>query len=255
MAERTTTAPSFPRYVHIYLPILVLLWIALWLDSATVAARIPNNQWLANLLIFGCYLWTLRCASRVVRKMMVIGLFVGTLGEVFFSLVLGMYTYRLDNVPLYVPIGHTLLFAGIVYLVREPAVRRHRQRIFAMLYPAMFLYALGWLIFADDLFGFCCTLGTLWLLRLRFGNSLFFLLMFYLVINIELVGTAFGCWQWPPVWFGQYDWMPSANPPTGIGIFYFGFELLCLWLYELLNPAALRKLVVWRQLHRAQSAQ
>ena len=33
-----------------------------------------------------------------------------TAGEAFLSLVWGLYTYRLDNIPLFVPPGHVLLF-------------------------------------------------------------------------------------------------------------------------------------------------
>src|SRR5258708_30866816 len=37
-------------------------------------------------------------------------LVIATAGEVFLSLVWGLYQYRLDNIPFFVPPGHVLLF-------------------------------------------------------------------------------------------------------------------------------------------------
>src|SRR5258708_39030292 len=37
-------------------------------------------------------------------------LLIATTGEVILSLVWGLYTYRLDNIPLFVPPRHTLIF-------------------------------------------------------------------------------------------------------------------------------------------------
>ncbi len=234
----TAIFPHKLKYAHIYLPVIVLSWLGLYIDSSFVAARFPASQWVTDLLVFGCFLWTIRSVSKVVRKMMFYGLIVAAVGEVFFSLILGMYTYRLENVPLYIPFGHTMLYASIYYMVREPIVKQHSQRIFNFLYPALFFYALAWLLLAHDLFGFCCTLATLWLVKHGFNNNnLFFLLMFCLVINVELVGTTLHCWQWPPILFGILEWMPSANPPSGIVTFYFIIDIGCLWLYKHANLA------------------
>jgi hypothetical protein len=166
---------------------------------------------------------------------MLYGLVVALAGEVFFSLILEMYRYRLGNVPVYVPFGHALIYASVYYFVREPVVFRHRQRIIALLYPLMILYSTLWLLLAHDVLGFVCMLTVLLLLRRWPESRLFFLLMFFMIVYLELMGTAYGCWHWPPVWFGHFDWVPSANPPSGISVFYFGFDAGCLWLYKHLN--------------------
>jgi hypothetical protein len=92
------------------------------------------------------------------------------------------------------------------------------------------------LIFAHDVFGFACTLISMYLFKKFPDPKLFFLIMFFMVVYLELIGTHYGCWVWPPVWFNQFTWMPSANPPSGIGAAYFLFDASCLLAYKILNP-------------------
>jgi len=223
------------KYKHIYLPVLAILWLSFFLDSTMLAKQIPYNQWLTNALVLISYIWTYQHVSKVLKQLMLFGLFVGVFGEVLFSLVLGMYTYRLDNVPLYIPFGHAIVYASIYYLAKEPVVLKYQQNIYSFLYPLMIIYSSLWLYFANDLFGFICMIITLWLLHRQPSSKLFFLLMFYMVICIELVGTYYQCWLWPEIWFDKISWMPSANPPSGIGGFYFAFDVGCLWFYKHYN--------------------
>ena len=58
-------------------------------------------------------------SDRRVRPALVACLVIATTGEVILSLVWGLYTYRLDNIPLFVPPGHVLLF----YLGTQLAMR------------------------------------------------------------------------------------------------------------------------------------
>jgi len=238
------------KYKHIYLPVLILLWPALFLDSTTLAEQLPYNQWLTNILVFMTYIWIYRYVSKAVRQLMIFGLLVGFFGEVFFSLVLGMYTYRLDNIPLYIPFGHAVIYASIYYLVKEPVVLKHQHAVEFFLYPLMIIYASLWLFLANDLFGFICMIMTLWLLYKQPSSRLFFLLMFFMVIYLELVGTYYQCWLWPGIWFDTYAWMPSANPPSGIGGFYFAFDIGCLWLYKHYNRKRWQRLRAIQNLHR-----
>lgn len=61
--------------------------------------------------------------------------------------------------------------------------------------------------------------------------------MFVEVCYVELVGTATGCWYWPEMAFGLYPWLPSANPPSGIAVFYFLFDAAVLLIYlNILSP-------------------
>lgn len=232
----TTTFLNKLKYAHIYFPVIILLWIGLYLDSAFVAARFPVGQWIASILVVICFFWIFRHASKTMRQMMLYGLIVATFGEMLFSIVLGMYSYRLGTIPVYIPFGHMLLYASISYLIREPLIHKNKKQILNVLYPAIFIYSFLWLIFAHDLFGFCSTLVLyLVVLRLKYVDPLFFLLLFLIIINVELVGTSFQCWKWPPIWFNRLEWMPSANPPSGIGTFYFLIEVLSLLMFKYAN--------------------
>ncbi|ATX79680.1 hypothetical protein Ga0123461_1261 [Mariprofundus aestuarium] len=223
------------KYKHIYLPVFVVLWLSFFLDSTTLAKQITYNQWLTNTLVFISYIWIYSRVSKVIKQLMLFGLLVAIFGEVLFSLVLGMYTYRLDNVPIYVPFGHSIVYASIYYIAREPLVLKHKQRIYNVLFPIMIIYSSLWLLLAKDLFGFICMIVTMWLLHRQPSSKLFFLLMFFMVIYLELVGTYYQCWVWPEIWFDKLSWIPSANPPSGIGGFYFAFDVGCLWLYKHYN--------------------
>jgi hypothetical protein len=97
---------------------------------------------------------------------------------------------------------------------------------------AMFIYSLCFLIFASDVFGFVLTLLTLWLLRNKPRERLFYYSMYIVVAVLEIIGTTYKCWFWPDTAFGIFDFLKSANPPSGISFFYFGLDLGSLWLYK-----------------------
>jgi len=59
--------------------------------------------------------------------------------------------------------------------------------------------------------------------------------MFFMVVYLELWGTYYQCWGWPPIWFDVFSWIPSANPPSGIGVIYFAFDAACLLAYKMFN--------------------
>ena len=60
---------------------------------------------------------------------------------------------------------------------------------------------------------------------------LFFAAMYLLVAYLELCGTASGAWAWPAHLLGKAQGLSSANPPSGVAVFYSLFDLSCLALY------------------------
>ena len=170
-------------------------------------------------------------ASHRLRRLLLVGLFAATVGEVVFSLGLGMYEYRQGGIPLYVPPGHTVLYASIFLFVRLPEVRRRAR----WLWPTLFLLGAGWSLalwrFAHDSFGLVCfALFTALLLAVPRAR-LFFAAMYLLVAYLELCGTAAGAWAWPAALLGRPGAISSANPPSGVAVFYCLFDLSCLGLY------------------------
>ncbi len=242
------------KYLHIYLPTLLFMWIGLFLDSSYFADIYPNSQWITNSLVIPIFIWIYINTSKQVKQLMLFGLLLATLGEILFSLILGMYTYRLENLPLYVPFGHSIIYAGVYYIIKEPIVQLNREVIIKVLYFSMILYSTAWLIFASDLFGFLCMLIILWLFKRRPHIKLFFLIMYFVIVYLELIGTYYNCWQWPEILFGIIELIPSANPPSAIGIFYFAFDAGCLWFYKNFFPHKWKRFEAIRTLKQSQVA-
>ena len=238
------------KYLHIHGSLIVTLWLGLFLDSTYLSEFVPKNQFITNALVLIVFTWVFLHVSKLVQQLMIFGVVIAYIGEVTLSLGLGMYTYRLGNVPLYVPFGHAIVYAGVYYITKEPWVRLHQEKITRILYPLMIIYASLWLIYAHDVFGFVCMLFVLILFRRHPETKLFFLIMFFMVVYLELLGTYYQCWTWPSIWFDKLAWMPSANPPSGIGVVYFAFDAACLLLYKFRNP---KKWVRFRQRQKANS--
>ncbi|HET7729109.1 MAG TPA: hypothetical protein VFK48_03665 [Usitatibacter sp.] len=141
-----------------------------------------------------------------------------TAGEVFLSLVWGLYEYRLGNIPLFVPPGHVLLF----FLGTRIAERLPGQGvawIAALAAPIVALLAwtgrdtLGPLLFV--LFAACLALSR---------SRRLYATMFTLSLAMELYGTWLGNWRWSASvpWLG----LAADNPPVAAGAFYCVLDLL-----------------------------
>ncbi|PKH04428.1 hypothetical protein CXF72_00660 [Psychromonas sp. MB-3u-54] len=223
------------QYSCIYFPVFLVLWIGLFLDSKPVAELIEYSQWLTNGVVFVCFFWVYKKVSRKIKTLMIYGTGLAFLGEMFFSVLLGMYEYRLENVPIYVPLGHSLIYAAVFYIHKEKIVQTNKALITSILYCAMIIYSSLWLVLDQDILGFLCMLLVVLFLKKKTANKLFFLIMFFMIVYLELIGTYYACWVWPSTWFSKIPFITSSNPPSGISVFYFGFDLGCLWIYKTLN--------------------
>lgn len=230
------------KYLHIYLPVFFALFLGLFIDSKYISNQFINSQYLTNIITLIAFIWIYVKVSVKIKKLMLYGLVLAFLGEVFFSLVLGMYTYRLENLPLYVPLGHSIIYAGVFYISKEPVLKKHKELVIKILYISMIIYSTAWLVFANDVFGFLCMLVIVYLLNKKPHTKLFFLIMFFMIVYLELLGTYFDCWYWPQIWFDKISFISSANPPSGISVFYFGFDIGCLLIYRQLNKAKWKRL-------------
>jgi len=133
-------------------------------------------------------------------------------GEVFLSLVWGIYDYRLGNIPLFVPPGHVLLYAlGCWLSVKLPVRAAYAIGAVAAATAVLCAWAYGDLL--------SLPLTVLFLLSLRYGPApRLYATMFVLALAMELYGTWLGNWTWRSTvpWFG---WS-TLNPPFAAGAFY-----------------------------------
>jgi hypothetical protein len=167
-----------------------------------------------------------------------------TLGEVTGSLVWGVYTYRLHNLPLFVPPAH-----GLVYLTGFSlalALERHTRAlviIAAAVASTWGLLGLTVLPRRDVAGAIGVPLLLLFLWRGR--NRAIYAAVFLVVASLELYGTALGTWRWARELPGLG--IPDGNPPSGVASGYVWFDVMALLVAPyLLGVAAMRRRVVAR---------
>ena len=212
--------------------LFLYIFFGLILDSQYLANIFNPTQHLATVaLLIGFILVYSRSAARI-REQMLYAVAIGFLGEHLFSVVLGMYTYRLENVPLYIPLGHAIVYISVVYFCKKPIVKIYTKFLEKLFTVFVIVYASLFLIFANDIFGFVMSMLVLFLLRNKPRERLFYLGMYAVVAFLEIVGTSYGCWYWPNTAFDMIPFLKSANPPSGISLFYFLLDLGSLWLYK-----------------------
>jgi hypothetical protein len=215
---------NFIHQKQIWLAILFPLFtvVALGIDSTSFLNTYFDGRNLTNILSICYFLLLYSCSDDRLKKLMVVMVFLSYLGEIIFCKLLGMYTYRTVDIPLYVPFGHAIVY-GSGYVLAHTAFaytwERKLRVIFAVFFGFIFL-AVG--IFLNDLFSLIFgALFFLLLRRKRWDNMYYFIAI--CVIIIELIGTYFKCWGWAPKVFG---YIRTVNPPMGAVFFYAGGDVL-----------------------------
>ena len=192
----------------------------LWLDRYVDA----HEQFLLGLLTAGV-LGALLCLhpSHVrMQTLAVVG--IATMGEVVGSLLWGVYTYRLDNLPAFVPPGHGLVYlSGLslaTLLTRFPRVLVVGAATGAVAWGVAGLTVLP-VPDASGALGCAFLVSVLvWTRRPVYAG------VFVAVAALELYGTAIGTWTWQAVVPGLR--LPQGNPPSGAASGYVVFDVLAL---------------------------
>ena len=212
--------------------LFLYIFFGLILDTPYVASKFEGTQYLALLaLIIGFTIIYFRVGKRA-KEQMIYAVILGFLGEHLFSIGLGMYTYRLGNVPLYIPFGHAVVLVSVVYFCKKSVIIANKRILEKAFTVFILIYSLCFLVFANDIFGFIMSMLVLFLLRNKPRERLFYLTMYIAVAFLEIVGTSYGCWFWPETAFDSIPFLKSSNPPSGISLFYFLLDLGSLWIYK-----------------------
>ena len=177
-----------------------------------------GGQVVASIWAWAVFIWLLGRVDPATRRAMLLCVSIATGGEMLLSLGWGLYIYRFENVPPFVPPGHVLLFLlGL----------RIAQRLPGFAVPAISAAALGYGAFAV-VTGHDTTsavLALLLMLCLAVGsNRRLYVTVFMLALALELYGTALGSWRWAAAVPGLP--LASANPPLCAGTFYCALDLL-----------------------------
>jgi len=151
---------------------------------------------------------------------------IATLGEIIGSLVWGLYAYRLDNLPAFVPPGHGLVFLCGVSLAALANARRGWLLVAAAVGAGAWGLAGLTVLPARDAAGAIgCTFLIAVLIKTR---RPVYAGVFLVVAALEIYGTAIGTWTWEGVVPGLG--LSQGNPPSGVASGYVVFDILALTL-------------------------
>jgi hypothetical protein len=218
-------------------PAIVLAWIPLVLGLDSVASLgaqrlLGAGTW---LLLLGLLM---RENARTRAQVAVVVAFASVV-EYTFAGWLGVYVYRLHNVPWFVPPGHGLVYLGALAMGRLSGAARHR----VLLIRTTLVVAGGYALWGLALSPRHDVLGAFWfaclaLFLVRGRNPLVFVGAFAVVTYLELLGTGLGTWTWQ-----QRDpilgVVSMGNPPSGAAGGYGFFDAAALaaapWLVRRLS--------------------
>lgn len=209
------------------IPAVVLAWIpiVLLLDRGATMDQ-------QRLLGVGTWLLLLALLARQdVRTRLQVAVVVAfaSVVEYLFAGWLGVYVYRLHDVPWFVPPGHGLVYLGALAMGRSELFARNRR----WLVPLTLTAAGGYALWGLALSGRRDVLGAFWfvclaLFLLRGRNPLVFVGAFLVVTYLELLGTRLGTWTWQvrdPI----LGIVAMGNPPSGAAGGYGFFDAAALW--------------------------
>lgn len=207
------------------IPLVVVVWVAVVLGLDTGASL--TQQRLLGLGTWALLLGLLRTESRATRVQVGVVVVFASVVEYVFAGWLGVYVYRLDNVPAFVPPGHGLVYLAALAIGRSAWAHRS-----TWLQPVTLTACGAWAVWGLTLSPTLDTLGAFWFVCLlvfsRYGQSqLVYAGAFLVVSYLEIVGTSLGTWTWQP-----HDpttgLIAIGNPPSGIAGGYAWFDAAAL---------------------------
>jgi hypothetical protein len=187
-------------------------------------------------LLLGLAAWVglalaLRGLPPLLRAQALVVVVVATCAEVVGSIIWGVYTYRLENLPSFVPPCHGLVYLAGASLAVWAAPRKD------LLVRVALVAVLAWGIAGvtvlprSDVGGAIgAALLAVYLIRGRAPEI--YAGVFLVVAWLELYGTAIGTWEWAVTIPGTG--VPQGNPPSGVASGYVWFDIVALALAPVL---------------------
>jgi len=210
-------AGKLPRWYAVALPAYLAALLAV--DTQVGV----GGQIALGVLTFAVLAAALKPLAPLARAQALGVVIFATIGEVTGSLAWGIYHYRLNNLPLFIPPAH-----GLVYLSGVALAGALPKRPLVWIAAAG---AAGWglagltvlpRLDVAGAFGVPLLLVFLWRSRLRASYAGVFLV----VAALEMYGTSIGTWRWERSipGFG----IPDGNPPSGVASGYVWFDVMAL---------------------------
>ena len=203
------------------------IWIptALWADGHLERSA----QDVVSIVTWLLLAATFAAATTVERRQIAVVVIVATILEITFSIVWGLYVYRFDNLPLYVPPGHGLIYLLALRLSNFRVIGAHRLWTIGAVTAAVSAWVAGAVVLADhpDVIGAALLPALLYCLW-RSGRWNVYAGAFIATTVLELVGTRFGNWRWADTVPGLG--ISQGNPPAAIAAGYCLLDAIVLYL-------------------------
>ncbi|HEV8362102.1 MAG TPA: hypothetical protein VGQ52_01175 [Gemmatimonadaceae bacterium] len=175
------------------------------------------------LILFGL----LRGEGRTERAQVVVVVMFATAVEYTASPLLGLYTYRLHNVPTFVPPGHGGLYLAALALGRSEIFTRYGKRLCALVTIVGAMWVLWGVTLSDRKDWLGVLMFTLFVRTVAAGRApSVFASTFILTAALELLGTSLGNWTW--ALRDPTGLVSIGNPPSGIAGGYCIFDAVAL---------------------------
>jgi hypothetical protein len=205
--------------------VLVVIAAFLGLDAGANA----YEQFAIGAATWALLLAACRPLSPEERSRVALVVLVATGAEVMGSIVLGAYTYRLENLPAFVPPGHGLVYLAGLRISQSGPVRRHARAFVAATAAVVVVWAAVGLALLErtDLLGALAGAGLVYML-MRGRAPTLYAGVFVIVAFLELYGTSIGAWHWAERIPGTP--VGAGNPPSGIASIYVLFDIAAIAL-------------------------
>ena len=226
---------SDPRWSATRVHLLRVFVLAAYLAALLAADRYAS--WHEQLGL-GALTWVVLLAILtrlpIERRAQALGVVLfATIGELTGSILWGVYSYRLHNLPLFIPPAH-----GLVYLtglsLAAAVHRKARVLVAAAALAATVWGLLGLTVLPHRDVAGAIGVPLLLLFLWRSRNRALYASVFLVVAMLELYGTAIGTWRWAPTLPGLG--IPDGNPPSGVASGYVWFDVMALLVAPLLLP-------------------
>ena len=211
-------------------PLLITIVSALWIP-AVLLLDAGSGIWEQRAL--GVATWALLIAllrgeTRSVRVQVAAVIVAATMLEYTASPLLGLYTYRLENVPSFVPPGHGLVYLAALTIGNAvPGTVWNRRLVYAALGLASAWAIYGVLISSRQDTGGALLFLFLAAFLLRGRQPSVYAAAFFVTAYLELLGTSIGTWAW-----AHHDFVgvtTLGNPPSGIAGGYGWLDMVGLY--------------------------
>ena len=188
------------------------------------------GQALIGIVLWAVMLSLLTRFPAPERHALIACLASATAGELVLSLVWGLYTYRLGNIPPFVPPGHVLLF-----LLGSWLAQRISDATARCLFACAGIYAAAAALAGFDTFSclLFLVIAVAWSALPR--HRRLYASTFAWSAALEIYGTWLGVWSWSH----EVPGLPlvTSNPPGTVGAFYCALDALVVTATLILRPA------------------